>query len=64
MYGLTMTATGMAPKSQRTSKNIPSLPNTEFMETKQLSAFMVRNVCNGDVPDLEACQKQRQPEDG
>jgi len=44
-------------------KNILPPPNTEFRETEPLSAFMVRNVCDGNVSNLEARQRQSQPGD-
>lgn len=63
-YGPTVMATVMAPRSKKNPQEHPPLPSTEFLEMKQLPAFMVRNVCNGDIPNLEACQRQSQPEDG
>lgn len=58
-HGLTATAMGMMPRSKpkpTTPKNIlPLLQIREVGEIKLLSAFTVRNVCDGDVSDPEAC---------
>lgn len=50
-------------KTPNEPKSILPPPNTELWEIKPLSAFMGRNIYDGDVFNLEACWRQSQPDD-